>query len=292
MQREWMNPMRPGPENTIGRQEFDAIRQLLHARTGIVLDPGKEYFVELRLGALAIEEGFGTVAQLIEAYHTEEPWGVLHRRVVETLAITETSFFRDLHPFEELRRSVLPELMARRAGERRLDLWCAACSSGQEPYSLAMMMRDHFPMLGTWKVNLLATDFSNAMLRRCREGLYSQIEVNRGLPATSLVRHFSKDGLEWRLRESVRQMVQFKELNLIQPWPALPAMDIVFMRNVLIYFDGEARRQVLRNLLKVLKPDGWLFLGGGETTLVLDETFEAVQLGRVVAYRARIASAA
>ena len=287
-----MNPMRPDPENTIGKHEFDAIRQLLRSRTGIVLGAGKEYFVELRLGALAIEEGFGTVSKLIDAFHTEEPWGVLHRRVVETLAISETSFFRDLHPFDELRRTILPELIARRSEERRLDVWCAACSSGQEPYSLAMLMRESFPMLGVWNVNLLATDFSNAMLRRAREGLYSQIEVNRGLPAPCLVRHFTKDGHEWRVRDWIKQMVEFKELNLIQPWPALPPMDIVFLRNVLIYFDGEARRQVLRSLLRVLKPDGWLFLGGGETTLVLDETFEAVSLGRVVAYRARIESAA
>ena len=287
-----MNPMRPDPENTIGKHEFDAIRQLLRSRTGIVLGAGKEYFVELRLGALAIEEGFGTVSKLIDAFHTEEPWGVLHRRVVETLAISETSFFRDLHPFDELRRTILPELIARRSEERRLDVWCAACSSGQEPYSLAMLMRESFPMLGVWNVNLLATDFSNAMLRRSREGLYSQIEVNRGLPAPCLVRHFTKDGHEWRVRDWIKQMVEFKELNLIQPWPALPPMDIVFLRNVLIYFDGEARRQVLRSLLRVLKPDGWLFLGGGETTLVLDETFEAVSLGRVVAYRARIESAA
>lgn len=271
----------------IGPAEYAMVRQLLHQRTGILLEGGKEYFVELRLGALANEEGFGSVQELLDSLATEEAWGVLHRRVVESLAISETSFFRDLHPFEALRLHVLPELVQRRHPDRALNLWCAAAASGQEPYSVAMLLREHFPQLSTWKLQLVASDFSAPMLKRCREGAYSQIEINRGLPAPYMLRYFRKDGTEWRVRDEVRAMIEFRELNLAAAWPALPPMDIVLLRNVLIYLDGETRRSVLRKLLRVLRPDGWLFVGGGETTLTLDDSFEPVTLGRTVAYRPR-----
>ncbi len=280
------------PRHAVTRPEFDELRALVRARAGLVIDPGKEYFVELRLGWLAVEEGFDRVSDLLASLRTEESWGPLHRRVVESLAITETSFFRDLHPFESLKRDVLPELIARRSKERELAIWSAACASGQEPYSVAMLAREHFPMLGAWNVRILATDFSNAMLRRAREGLYSQLEVNRGLPAHCLVRWFRKDGPDWRVNDDLKRAVEFRELNLIQPWPALPAMDVVLMRNVLLYFDDATRRDVLRQLRRVLKPDGWLFLGGGETPLRLDDAFEAVPFGRTVGYQPKFAEAA
>lgn len=284
--------MPPDTTNAGGRpvltaQDHAMLRTLLHQRAGIRLDEGKEYFVEMRLCALATDEGFGSPTDVLEVLRTEESWGVLHRRVAECLAIAETSWFRDVHPFDELRRSVLPQLVQRRAGSRELRLWSAACASGQEPYSVAMLLREHFPQLLSWRVQLLATDFSTSVLRRAREAVYSQIEVNRGLPAPMLVKYFRKDGLDWRLRDDVRGAVEFREVNLTQPLPPLPPQDVVLLRNVLLYFDAPTRRAVLRGVHRVLAPDGLLFLGGGETTITMDDSFEPVTFGRTVAYRPR-----
>lgn len=278
---------RPGERPVLTTQDHAMLRTLLHQRSGIRLDEGKEYFVEMRLCALATDEGFGSPADVLEVLRTEESWGVLHRRVAECLAIGETSWFRDLHPFDELRRSVLPQLVHRRAESRELRVWSAACASGQEPYSVAMLLREHFPALHAWRVQLLASDFSTSVLRRAREAVYSQIEVNRGLPAPMLVKYFRKDGLDWRLRDDVRGAVEFREINLTQPFPAMPTQDVVLLRNVLLYFDAPTRRAVLRNVHRVLAPDGLLFLGGSETTFVMDESFEPVTFGRTVAYRPR-----
>lgn len=276
-----------GDRPVLTAQDHAMLRTLLHQRAGIRLDEGKEYFVEMRLCALATDEGFGSPADVLEVLRTEENWGVLHRRVAECLAIAETSWFRDVHPFDELRRSVLPQFVQRRAPSRELRVWSAACASGQEPYSVAMLLREHFPQLLAWHVQLLASDFSTSVLRRAREALYSQIEVNRGLPAPMLVKYFRKDGLDWRLRDDVRGAVEFREINLTQPLPALPPQDVVLLRNVLMYFDAPTRRAVLRGVHRALAPDGLLFLGGGETTLTMDDSFEPVTLGRTVAYRPR-----
>ena len=277
----------PNGRPVLTASDHAMLRTLLHQRAGIRLDEGKEYFVEMRLCALATDEGFGSPADVLEVLRTEESWGVLHRRVAEALAIAETSWFRDVHPFDELRRSVLPQLVQRRTAQRELRLWSAACATGQEPYSLAMLLREHFPQLVSWRVHLLASDFSTTVLRRAREAVYSQIEVNRGLPAPMLVKYFRKDGLDWRLRDDVRNAVEFREINLTAPWPTLPKQDVVLLRNVLLYFDAPTRRSVLRNVRQVLAPDGLLFLGGGETTLTMDDSFEPVSFGRTVAYKPR-----
>ena len=281
------NAMRAPEPGYLTAADHAMLRTLLHQRTGILLEPGKEYFVEMRIGALASDEGFSSPAEVLDALRTEEAWGVLHRRIVESLVIAETSWFRDLHPFEELRRTALPGLLQRRSETREIRIWSAACASGQEPYSLAMLLREHFPQLASWRVQLLATDFSTTLLRRARAGLFSQIEVNRGLPAPMLVRHFRKEGADWRLRDELRALVEFRELNLTGPWPVLPTQDVIFLRNALLYFDAATRRAVLHNVRRTLAPDGLLFLGGGETTLTMDESFEPVTLGRTVAYRPR-----
>ncbi len=281
-----MIPPRPsGPVLTAA--DHTLLRALVYQRAGLVLEPGKEYFAELRVGALAYTEGFADAAQVMEALRTEESWGVLHRLVVESLAVCETSWFRDLHTWEALRTHWLPELLQRRAAKRELRIWSAACASGQEPYSLAMMLREHFPQLSGWEVTLLATDFNTAMLQRTREGDYSQIEMNRGLPAPLLVRYFRKDRQDWRIREDVRAMVEIREVNLTGSWPLLPAMDLVFMRNVLIYFDTSTRRRVLRQLHGCIAADGGLVLGGGETTLTMDDCFEPMTQDRGVIHRPR-----
>jgi chemotaxis protein methyltransferase CheR len=184
-----MNPPgRPAAESLADR-DFDFVRRLLLERSAVVLEPGKQYLVLSRLAPVARGHGLGSVAALIDRLRSDPANGPC-RQVVEALVTTETSFFRDGHPFESLRKVVLPELIRKRAGERRLSLWCAAASTGQEPYSLALLLRESFPELAGWRVALLATDLSGEVLARAREGRYSQIEVNRGLPAALLVKHF------------------------------------------------------------------------------------------------------
>lgn len=278
-------PRPPGPVLT--QADHTMLRALVYQRAGLVLEPGKEYFAELRLGALAHDEGFADAAQVMEALRTEETWGVLHRMVVESLAVCETSWFRDLHMWDALRTQWLPELIQRRAETRELRIWSAACASGQEPYSLAMMLREHFPQILGWKLTILASDFSTGMLGRARDGAYSQIEMNRGLPAPLLVRYFRKQHHDWILREDVREIVEFRELNLTSSWPLLPTMDLVLARNVLIYFDSSTRRRLLRQFHGAIATDGGLVLGAGETTLTMDDSFEPMNQGRTVIHRPR-----
>ena len=197
-----------------------------------------------------------------------------------TILINVTSFFRDPESWEHLGERVLPDLLAR---NRPIRAWSAGCASGQEAYSLAMLLTDSFPTARG--ATILATDLSRDVLARAARGTFSQLEVNRGLPAAALVRHFERDGAGWRVREPVRSRVEFRQLNLARPWPALPPMDVVLLRNVLIYFGAEAKRAVLSQMARVLAPGGLLFLGGAETTYGLDESWERLQVGRTSLYR-------
>lgn len=266
--------------------DFHYISKLVRDHAAIVIEPGKEYLIESRLQPLVRERGHGSIADLV-ADLQRAPHAPLRDEVVEAMTTNETSFFRDSAPFQALSEHVLPELMRERATERSLSIWSAACSSGQEPYSIAMTVKDALAGSPGWRVRLLATDLSQQMLTRTREGCYSQLEVNRGLPAPALVRHFRRDGLSWRINDDLRQMIDTRALNLAEQWPALPPMDMVFLRNVLIYFDIEVKRQILARVRRVLRPDGYLFLGGAETTLNLDDSFERLQIGRATAYRLR-----
>ncbi len=215
---------------------------------------------------------------------TESSHG-LKQKVVEAMTTNETSFFRDRNPFECLRNSVLPELLPRRAADRSLRIWSAACSTGQEPYSIAMLLREHFPELRDWRVQITASDLSTECLERARQGRYGQLEVGRGLPTPLLTKFFFRDGLEWVMHEDLRRMITFRVLNLLDPDLTLPPMDIVFLRNVLIYFDKETCQQILGRVRQLLRPDGFLFLGGAETTHFLDDAFERVQLSQAGCYR-------
>jgi chemotaxis protein methyltransferase CheR len=257
-------------------QDFEFVCRLVRDRSAIVLEPGKEYLVEGRLAPVARDLDLGSISALVGRLRAGPDTG-LATRVVEAMATTETSFFRDHHPFESLRTAVLPELIRRRAGEKRLDVWCAACSTGQEPYSLAILLREHFPDLAGWRVNLLATDLSGEVLGRAKEGRYTQLEVNRGLSAALLVKYFRQHGATWELAEDVRRAVEFRELNLVRPWPPLPRMDLVFLRNVMIYFDVDSKKAILGRVARLLRPDGHLLLGGAETTLNLDDSFRRVE---------------
>jgi chemotaxis protein methyltransferase CheR len=264
---------------------FTYLRQLLLEHAGILLEAEKQYLAEARLAPLATQEGFDSIDELLDAIQKGGDASPLERRVIEAMTNSETSFFRDLHPFEALRTAILPELIAKRAAERALTIWCAATASGQEPYSVAMLLREHFPLLAGWKVTLVASDISESMLSRARAGAYSQIEVNRGLPAPLLVKYFRRIDGEWQIAEELRRAIEFRRINLTTAWPFLPAMDVILMRNVLIYFDVPTKKAVLARARRQLKPGGYLVLGGGESTMSLDDAFAPAQFGKAICYR-------
>lgn len=270
----------------IGPGEFEYLCNLLRDHAAIVMEPGKEYLAETRLAPLSAAEGFSSVQHLLQSLRTQV-FGGLHRRVLETMTNNETWFFRDLEPFQALKNVVLPELLQKRATKRAVHIWSGACSSGQEAYSIAMLLREHF-YLPTWNFTMLGTDISNAILERARSGRYSQIEVNRGIPTSLLLKYFKKEGLDWQLGSDIRHMVTFRWLNLAEAWPDLPRADVMFLRNVLIYFDVQTRREILARVRRVLQPDGYLFLGGAETTLNIDDSFERVQFQKTAYYRLRV----
>jgi chemotaxis protein methyltransferase CheR len=264
--------------------EYDYIRTLVKRSSAMVLDDGKEYLIQARLASLVRQEGLPTIEHLV-AKLRERPDTALQSRVVEAMTINETSFFRDVNPFEVLRRHVLPALSRARQQNRALNIWSAACSTGQEPYSLAMLLREVFPDSATWRLRIIATDLCSQVLEKARRGKFTQLEVNRGLPAPMLVKHFVQDGTEWQIKPDVKAMVDFRQMNLSAPWQGLPPMDVVLMRNVLIYFDVETKRRLLGYLRDVLRPDGFLFLGAAETTFNIDGSFEAIEQGRTIYYK-------
>jgi chemotaxis protein methyltransferase CheR len=266
--------------------EFDYIRRLVFEQSAIVIEDDKQYLAEARLSPLARREGFDSIGAMVGSLLAKKLDG-LHRKVVEAMTTNETSFFRDFHPFEALRKSILPELMLKRASNKELSIWSAACSSGQEPYSVAMLLEEHFPSLAVWSIRLLATELSAEMLARAKAGRYSQLEANRGLQARLLVKYFRQHGTDWEIKEDLRRKVEFQIVNLAEYWPPLPPMDIILMRNVLIYFGVETKRRILGKVRQLLRPDGYLFLGGAETTFNLDDGFERVQFDRTICYRAR-----
>ncbi len=259
----------------ISREDFDYVSRLVHAHSGVLLEPGKEYLVEARLQPLVRKEELDSISTLVARLRASAPNG-LHQRVIEAMTTNETSFFRDMHPFEALRKSVFPELLERRRSERRLRIWSGACSTGQEPYSLVMLLRENFAELEGWSCEIVATDIATDVLARACAGRYTHHEVSRGLPAPYLVKYFRKQGADWEINEEVRREVQFVAMNLTKQWPLLPKMDVVLMRNVLIYFDLETKKQIFAKLRRQMAPDGYLLLGAAETTLGIDDSFERV----------------
>ncbi len=267
-------------------ESFTYLQGVMRQHAAVVLEEGKEYLVSARLGPLARREGWDTVDNLV-AQLRSQPFGALHRQVVHALVTTETSFFRDIHPFESLRDVVFPELIAKRRLTRSLNIWSAACSSGQEPYSIAMLIREHVPALAGWSVRILASDLSSGMIDRARSGTYSQLEINRGIPVRLLTKYFERSGVHWVVSDEIRRMVEFRELNLAEPLPSLPAMDVVFLRNVLIYFSEDNRRRILERVAEQLRPDGYLFVGSAETMITFENLFRRVRIGQTSAYQVR-----
>lgn len=268
----------------LSQTDFDYVARLARNQAAIVLEPGKEYLVINRLTPVAEREGYRTLGDFIGKLRSQTVIDGLHFKAIDALMTHETSFFRDFHPFEALRKEILPGLIARRAGMRQLTIWSGACSTGQEVYSLAMLMREHFPELANWKVSILATDRSQPVLQAASEGNYSQFEVNRGLPATYLVKYFTQRGDRWLVKPELKRDIEFREMNLAQPWPILAPFDLVLLRNVMIYFDVETKKTILKRIRGCLLPHGYLFLGGAETTMNLDSAYRVVNFGRTVVY--------
>jgi len=268
----------------ISSTDFDFVRTFVSSRAGIVLEDGKEYLVEARLQPLAQKLGHGSISTLVETMRRTREKEV-ERQLIEAMTTNETSFFRDVAPFDALRQHVLPRLIEARRGARQLTFWCAAASTGQEPYSVAMLMAEHFPELSTWQVQFIASDLSEDVLARARAGRYSQLEVNRGLPVQYLLKYFTRHGGSWEITPEIRRRVEFRRVNLIEAWPALPMFDLVFIRNVMIYFDVDAKRSILSRIRQRLRPDGHLFLGAAETTLNIDAGFARTEYERAGCYR-------
>lgn len=276
--------IKPNPDVGISSDDFDFVRKLIRENSAVVLDKGKEYLVESRLWPVINQEGLSSIGELVQQLRLRSNLQLL-THVVDAMTTNETSFYRDVHPFEALRTIVIPTIMKNRSQEKKFNLWCGASSSGQEPYSLAMMMRIHFPGLQNWDFQFIASDISQRMLKRCRDGLYSQLEINRGLPATHLVKFFERKGMQWQIKEDIRKSIDFREVNLAKMWPIMPKMDIIMMRNVLIYFDVDTKKEILEKIRNLLKPDGYLFLGAAETTMNLNESFARVQFPQSGCYQ-------
>ena len=274
---------------SIAPADFTYVRDLVHRRSAIFLEAGKEYLVESRLLPIVQASGEGDLARLISRLRSS-PEGSLHTQVVEAMTTNETSWFRDHHPFTALASVILPDLLHRRATVRRLTIWSAATASGQEAYSIAMVLHDLLVTNPAWDLRVLATDLSEEMVNRTRAGRYSQLEVNRGLPAAKLIRHFTRVGTEWQVNEELRRMVEVRQLNLAAPFPPLPPVDVIFLRNVLIYFRQDTRRQIFDQVRRVLRPDGYVVLGGSETSDM--DGFERVPLNKATVYRIRGGQAA
>lgn len=268
---------------TLAQDTFAWVADVVRRRSAIQLEAGKEYLVESRLLPLARAAG----AQDVDAY-VRSVRAAAHPAavdlVVEALTTNETSWFRDAQPFQALADHVVPELTAARGpfGAGPLRVWSAACSSGQEPYSIAMALAD---VVGPSGLRIVATDLSQQMVDRARSGRYSQLEVNRGLPAAMLVKHFTRVGAEWEVAAPLRQAISFQRHNLLDAPPTGGPFDVVFLRNVLIYFDLATKRDVLRRVQQVVRPGGYLLLGAAETTIGVDDGWERVPVGRGSVYR-------
>lgn len=255
--------------------EFDFVSALLKQRSGLTLTKDKIYLLETRLAPIARKHGLADLSALIAALRAGGA-AALAADAVEAMTTNETLFFRDRHPFDALRDHVLPELIVERAPKAALRIWCAACSTGQEPYSLAMMLRESFPELAKWRVEILATDIAPAILERAREGTYSSFEVQRGLPVQLLVKCFDQQGDRWQLKPELRRMVNFQSFNLLDDPTRLGTFDIVLCRNVLIYFDQPTKSAVLERIANRLAPSGALLLGAAESIFGITAAFTAV----------------
>jgi len=252
--------------------DYDYLRKLLRERSGLVLSADKQYLVESRLTPLVRKAGVASLSELVAKLKVNNERLVVD--VVEAMTTNESFFYRDKVPFDHFREAIMPSLIAARAKERRIRVWCAAASTGQEPYSLAMCLNEMKEKIAGWRIEILGTDLSTEVLEKAKAGVYSQFEVQRGLPIQMLVKHFVQTGDTWQISPEIRAMVQYRPLNLLADFSQLGKFDVVFCRNVLIYFDQETKIGVLNRIAKLLEPDGFLSLGAAETVVGLTDAFK------------------
>jgi len=263
---------------------FDDFFQLLESNTGIAMDGSKAYLFSSRLDPVARLHGFSDFVALIQHLVTR-PLERLHWEAFEAMATNETSFFRDKYPFDAIKDVLLPQIMMRKKASHQINIWCAAASTGQEPYSLAILLHENFPELSGWNVNLYATDMSERALEQARAGLYSETEVKRGLSAEQIQRYFTRtESGSFQIIDALRSAVRFSNVNLVRPWPVLPKADLILLRNVLIYLNKEKKLQVVNKMREQLaEPDGCMMLGSSES-LLSDLSFKLHRLDRVSYY--------
>lgn len=247
-------------------EDFDLLATLVKERSGILLSPEKSYLLETRLLPVARRRGLASLDELVTEVRDSGSDDLIEQ-IVDAMTTNETYFFRDIKPFDQFRGYILPQMMRKRVAKRLVRVWCAGCSTGQEPYSLAMLLKEEGPKLKGWRVELTATDLSRDALQKARRGRYSQFEVQRGLPVQYLLKYFHKDGTHWQIDRSIQEMVEFRENNLLERSLSLGPFDIVMCRNVLIYFDQPTREGVLERIRKLIPSDGYLILGATETMI-------------------------
>ncbi|MFM8494890.1 MAG: CheR family methyltransferase [Planctomycetia bacterium] len=257
----------------VGPAQFAFLRDLLRRRTGVVIDESKQYLVVARLTPIVRQRAIPSLDTLVDRIRKTGD-KALEKDVLNAMMTHETSFFRDKSPYETLRQLVT-QMIPKRSAHRQLVIWSAACSTGQEPYSIAMLLNEHFPdLVATLRIRIIATDISEPVLARAREGVFSELETNRGLSADLLTKYFRPLQGKWSIAQNCRKLVEFRCLNLNGPWPALPPCDVIFLRNVMLYFDVPTRAALVAKMRRVLKPDGALFLGGAETMIGIDTGYE------------------
>ncbi|AGH98751.1 CheR family methyltransferase [Micavibrio aeruginosavorus] len=255
--------------------DFEFYKVLLKDKSGLSISPEKIYLLETRLAPVVQKWGHGTLDRMTQYLRMKRDEAII-KDVVEAMTTNETLFFRDDRPFKHFRTVILPEMIKSRANTRNLKIWSAACSSGQEPYSIAMTLEEAAFEKTAWRFDILATDIADSVLKQAQEGLYSHFEVQRGLPIQTIMKYFSQDGDRWRVKENLRKMIRFQKFNLLERMSSVGQFDIIFCRNVLIYFDEETKKKVLNGLMQQLAPDGYIFLGSSETVLGLSQNLKPV----------------
>lgn len=255
--------------------DFDLLSRIVKERSGLSLTPEKVYLLESRLMPIARRLELKDLAALAGLVRKGADSALLDD-IAEAMTTNESFFFRDTRPFDQFREVVLPGLLEGRKTRKALRIWCAACSTGQEPYTLAMILREEAAKIAGWRIDIVATDLSREVLNRARNGVYTQFEVQRGLPINYLVKYFAQTDNGWRIDSSVRAMVQYKELNLLDPFTHLGMFDIVFCRNVLIYFDAATKADVLGRIAGQMPADGTLYLGGAESVIGITDSFKPI----------------
>ena len=254
--------------------EYEYLRKFLKDNSGLDLSADKQYLIESRLLPLARKAGLSSIAELVQKLQAGSRQMITD--VVEAMTTNETFFFRDKVPFDHFRDHIMPEIIKARADKRSVRIWCAAGSTGQEPYSLAMCLKEMGAALTGWRVEIIATDLSQEVLEKAKAGVYSQFEVQRGLPIQMLVKYFKQTGETWQINPELRAMIQHRQLNLLHDFAQLGTFDVIFCRNVLIYFDQDTKINIFNRLARQIEPDGFLVLGAAETVVGLTDTFRPI----------------